>query len=140
MKNFFKGVGALIFALIFLAAGVLCLMLGIKRLNDLSAGKYAEVQAKIVKIEAETVYDDDAVREEYTITVEYTVDGVKYVSILGENPREFHEGMELTVLYRVDNPSEVVLPGKTGSYIMIGLGAVGIIIGIVLILKKISGR
>ena len=142
MKNLLSGIGAVIMAIVFLAAGVLCIFLGINRIQKLNAGKYTETQATITKIDTEQVYDSDTdtYRDEYKITVEYTVDGKKYVSELGEKPSKFNEGMELTVLYDVDNPSKVILPGKSGSYIMIGLGAVGVIIGIVLILKKIRGR
>ncbi|MBQ9488678.1 MAG: hypothetical protein IJU80_01965, partial [Lachnospiraceae bacterium] len=62
------------------------------------------------------------------------------VSHLGENPREFYEGMELTVLYEIEKPTEVILPGKTSSYIMIAMGAVAVICGGVVILRKVLGR
>ncbi len=142
MQKFFSGFGLILFALVFVAAGILCLVLGITRIHKLDSGKYVETQATITKIESHLEYDSDTNthREEYEITVEYTVDGKKYVSLLGETPKEFHEGMELTVLYDVDDPSEVVLPGKTGAYIIIGLGVVGILAGGVAFIKRLRSR
>ena len=142
MNKFLSGIGAIIMAIVFIAAGAFCAFMGISRIQKMNSGKYAETQATVTNIETNEVYDseNDTYNTEYEITVEYTVDGEKYVSLLGETPKEFHEGMELTVLYNIDKPSEVVLPGTTGSYIMIALGAVGVIVGIVLLLKKIRGR
>ena len=143
MKNFFSGVGAIVMAVVFLAAGIFCIYMGADRLQKMNAGKYVETKATVTNIEKEEIYDSDSpgdTRTEYHITVEYSVDGNKYVSKLGETPSEFNEGMELTVLYNVDNPSEVVLPGNTGSYVMIGIGVVGVLAGIALFLKKLRGR
>lgn len=118
------------------------LLLGINRLNKLGSGQYKEVEATITGIETyyETDPETNTETERYEITVEYTVDGKKYVSLLGETPKEFHEGMQLTVLYDVGDPTDVVLPGKTGAYITIGLGAVVILVCVVMILKKLFGR
>ena len=142
MQKFLSGIGGILFSLLFVAAGIFCLVMGVNRLTKLNSGKLIETQATITNIESTTTYDADTNtdRIEYQITVEYTVDGKKYVSLLGETPKEFHEGMELTVLYDVDNPSEVVLPGKTGAFIMMGLGVVGILAGGVVFLKKLRGR
>ena len=132
----------LLILLLVLAAGIVDLILGINRLNKLGSGQYKEVEATITGIETyyETDPETNTDTERYEITVEYTVDGKKYVSLLGETPKEFHEGMQLTVLYDVGDPTDVVLPGKTGAYIMIGLGAVVILVCVVMILKKLFGR
>ncbi|MBQ9544937.1 MAG: DUF3592 domain-containing protein [Clostridia bacterium] len=143
MKNFFSGIGALVLALIFLAAGIFCIYLGADKINKTNSGKYVETKATITKIDKTETYDDDAPgnsRVDYAITVEYTVDGKTYVSQLKENPSEFSEGMELTVVYNVDDPNEVTLPGVGGAYIMIGLGVIGIIASGVLVLKRLRGR
>ncbi len=143
MKRFLSGVGAIVFAVILLGVGILNIVLGVNRLVKLNAGKYVETQAVITKIETVEVADSDAPggsREEYQLTVEYTVDGKKFVSQLSETPKEFYEGMELTVLYNTDKPTEVVLPGKTGAFIMIGMGVVAILAGVVLFLKRLRGR
>lgn len=140
MKKGLSGIAEILFGLVFVGVGILIVVLGINRLMKLEAGKYAETQAKITHIETTTVSDEDGFHDEYDITVEYQVDGQKYVSHLGETPRDFHEGMELTVLYDIDKPMEVVLPGKTSSYIMIGIGMIAIICGAVVILRKVLGR
>ena len=143
MNKIVSGVVGIVMAIVFLAAGVFTLVTGIGHLQKLNAGKFVETQATITKIETMEVSDDDApggIREDYEITVEYTVDGKKIVSQLRETPKEFYEGMELTVIYNMDKPTDVTLPGTTGAYIMIGMGVVGIIVGLVLILNKIRGR
>lgn len=143
MKKTMTGIMGIVLAVVFLAVGIFVLVMGINHLQKLNAGKYVETQATITKIETDVVHDPDSpggTREEYEITVEYTVDGKKYVSRLGETPKEFYEGMELTVLYNVDNPMDVTLPGTTGAIIMIAMGVVAILAGAVMFLKKLRGR
>lgn len=136
MKQGVNGITKILFGAVFVVAGVLLIILGINRLVKMNAGKYVETQAKITKIETTLVSDEDGSHEEHEITVEYQVDGKKFVSRLSENPREFYEGMELTVLYDVDKPTTVVLPGKASSFIMMALGFVGVICGLMVIIKK----
>ena len=136
MKQGVNGITKILFGAVFVAAGVLLIILGINRLVKMNAGKYVVTQAKITKIETTLVSDEDGSHEEHEITVEYQVDGKKFVSRLSENPREFYEGMELTVLYDVDKPTTVVLPGKASSFIMMALGFVGVICGLMVIIKK----
>ena len=136
MKQGVNGITKILFGAVFVAAGVLLIILGINRLVKLNAGKYVETQAKITKIETTLVSDEDGSHEEHEITVEYQVDGKKFVSRLSENPREFYEGMELTVLYDVDKPTTVVLPGKASSFIMMALCFVGVICGLIFIIKN----
>ena len=143
MKRIVSGVMGIVLALLFLAAGIFTLVTGISHLQKLNAGKFVETQATITKIETMEVSDDDApggIREDYEITVEYTVDGKKIVSQLRETPKEFYEGMELTVIYNMDKPTDVTLPGTTGAYIMIGMGAVAILISVVMFLRRLRGR
>ena len=143
MKKTMTGIMGIVLAVVFLAVGIFVLVMGIHHLQKLNAGKYVETQATITKIETDVVHDPDSpggTREEYEITVEYTVDGKKYVSRLGETPKEFHEGMELTVLYNVDNPMDVTLPGTTGAIIMIAMGVVAALAGVVMFLKRLRGR
>ena len=143
MRNFLNGVGALIFALVFLAAGIFCIVLGANKISKLNSGNYTEIKSTITKVETIETADSDSengVRVDHKITVEYTVDGTKYVSVLNENPDEFHEGMELTVLCNKDDPTDIILPGKGGAIILIVLGAVAILVSGAMVLKKIRGR
>ena len=136
-----QGVISIFITVIVLGASVFNLYLGIGRIIKINTGKYEETQAVITKIEESTSVDSEGMTTtDYTITVEYTVDGKRYVSQLGETPQKFHEGMELTVLYEIDNPLEVVLPGTTGAYIMIGIGVVGLVAAAVVALNSFKGR
>jgi len=142
MKRFLSGVGALIFSVIFIAAGVFCTITGIKHIVKLKNGGFNETEATITKIESYEVSDSDAsggYRTEYNITVEFTVDGKKFVTLLNDTPKEFHEGMTLKVVYDKNDPNEVYLPGNTGSFIMIGLGIIGIIAGAGVLFRRIRG-
>ena len=136
-----QGVIAFFITVMVLGAGILNLSMGISRIVKLNTGKYEQTQAVITKIEESTSVDSEGMTTtDYTITVEYTVDGKRYVSQLGETPQKFHEGMELTVLYEIDNPLEVVLPGTTGAYIMIGIGVVGLVAAALVALNSFKGR
>ncbi len=136
-----QGVVAFFITVMVLGAGILNLSMGISRIVKLNTGKYEQTQAVITKIEESTSVDSEGMTTtDYTITVEYTVDGKRYVSQLGETPQKFHEGMELTVLYEIDNPLEVVLPGTTGAYIMIGIGVVGLVAAALVALNSFKGR
>lgn len=137
MNRLFARIGGVMFAVIFIVAGGLSLTMGVRRMVKLNTGKYVETQATITRIETTHYADSDTgSRTDYDITVEYVIDGRKYVSQLGEQPSNFYEGMELTVLYNVDNPTDLILPGQMGSYIMIGLGIVGIAAGIAAFFKR----
>ena len=129
-------------AVVFIGAGVLCLVLGITHLHKLNSGSYIETEAEITKIDETEEWDSDTdtYRKSYVLTVQYSVDGKTYVGVLRENPKEFHEGMKLTVIYDKDNPSDVTVPGTAGSWIIIALGAVGVLAGGGMLVKKISGR
>ncbi len=143
MKKLLSGVVGIVLAVAFLAAGIFSIVTGVKQMNKIKSGKYVETQATITEIESYTVSDNDdlgGVHEEYTITVEYTVDGKKVVAQLNETPDEFYEGMELTVLYNVDKPTDNILPGSNGAYFLIGFGALAIIVSAVMIIKKLTGR
>lgn len=136
-----QGVITFLITVIVLGASILNLSLGVGRIIKLNTGKYEETQAVITKIEESTSVDSEGMTTtDYTITVEYTVAGKRYVSQLGETPQKFHEGMELTVLYEIDNPLEVVLPGTTGAYIMIGIGVVGLATAVAVALNNLRGR
>lgn len=143
MNKLLTGIMGIVFAVVFIAAGVFCLITGINQMQKMKQGKYVETQATITQIETNEISDSDApsgYRTEYDITVEYTLDGKKVVAQLNGTPKDFYEGMELTVLYNQDKPTDVVLPGNTGNYIMIGLGVVAILAGAFALLKRLRGR
>lgn len=143
MKRLLSGALGIILAVVFIGVGIFVIVMGVGRIQKMNSAKYVETKATITKIETIEVTDTDepsGTREEHEITVEFTADGKKVVTQLNETPKDFYEGMELTVRYNVDNPTDVILPGNGGAYIMIGLGAVAIIAGAVLLLKRLRGR
>ena len=143
MKRMVSGVMAIVMAIVFLAAGVLLIVLGVGRLQKTNSAKYVETQATITKVETNEIPDSDAAggyRTEYEVTVEYTVDGKKVVTQLSETPKDFYEGMELAVRYNVDKPTDVILPGNGGAVIMLVLGVVGILGGVVMFVRNLRGR
>ena len=143
MRQILQGVGAIVLALIFFAAGILNLVLGIGQLRRVNAGQYATAPATVTKVESYEVSDDDApggTRTEYHVTVEFTADGQKVVTVMKETPKEFYEGMKLDVWYNTQKPTEVILPGSKGHFVMIGLGIVGILAGVAILFKKLTGR
>ncbi len=143
MNQLFRGIGAVLIAVILIAAGVFDLVLGIGQTQKIKAGKYVETEATVTKIETTEVADDDApggTRTEYRITAEYTANGRKVVALLRETPKEFYEGMKLAVCYNTDDPADNILPGSKGGIIMIGLGVVAVLAGVFLIFRKLTGR
>ena len=68
-------------AVVFIGAGVLCLVLGITHLHKLNSGSYIETEAEITKIDETEEWDSDTdtYRKSYVLTVQYSVDGKTYV-------------------------------------------------------------
>ena len=59
---------------------------------------------------------------------------------MGETPKEFYEGMELDVWYNTEKPTDVILPGSKGHLVMIGIGVVGVLAGLAILFKRLTGR
>ena len=141
MRRLLNGVLGLIMVIVISATGIFEIFVGVRTLVRLNKGEYLETTAKILKIETEQVPDDDApggYREDQIITVEYTVNGKKVVATLNENPSEFYEGQELTILYYVNDPTQNLLPGSNGATYMIVAGSVAIVVSVIIFLKNIG--
>ena len=143
MKRALSGVLGIVMALIFLAVGIFVIVMGVQRLQKTSSADYVDTKATVTKIETNEIRDEDAAggyRTEYVVTVEYTVDGKKVVTQLSETPKDFYEGMELDVRYNMNKPTDVILPGSGGAFIIIGMGVVALIAGAVMFLRRLRGR
>lgn len=141
MNRLLNGVLSIVMIVVFLAAGIFMLVMGIGRFQAVSAGRFQETQATITRIDTRTETDPDGPdRTVYDIMVEYEADGKKVVAQLEENPKDFYEGMELTVQYNMDKPTEVTLPGSGGAFFMIGFGIVAVLCSAVMVLQKLRGR
>lgn len=140
MKKIVNGISIIVMIVVLLASGIFMLVTGIGRFQAISAGRFQETQATITRIDTHTETDSDGSETVYDLTVEYTVDGKKVVSRLEQNPTDFYEGMELTVQYNMDKPTEVTLPGNGGAFIIIGMGVVALLACAALIVQTLRGR
>lgn len=141
MNRVLNGILSIVLAVVFVAVGIFLLVMGVGRLQAMNAGRFQETQATITRIDTRTETDPDGPdRTVYDIMVEYEADGKKVVAQLDQNPRDFYEGMELTVQYNMDKPTEVTLPGKSSAYFSMGFGIVAILCGAFLVLQKLRGR
>lgn len=141
MNRVLNGILSIVLAVVFVAVGIFLLVMGVGRLQAMNAGRFQETQATITRIDTRTETDPDGPdRTVYDIMVEYEADGKKVVAQLDQNPRDFYEGMELTVQYNMDKPTEVTLPGRSSAYFSIGFGIVAILCGAFLVLQKLRGR
>ena len=140
MNRIINRIVPLLMSLAFAVAGIFIIYQGVNRLGKLNAGRYTETQATITRIDTRTESDSDGFEKTvYDLTVEYSLDGRKVVAQLRENPRDFYEGMELAVLYDVEDPTAVILPGTANAFIMIGVGAFAVLAGAVLFIKPRRG-
>ena len=140
MNRIINRIVPLLMSLAFAVAGIFIIYQGVNRLGKLNAGRYTETQATITRIDTRTESDSDGFEKTvYDLTVEYSLDGRKVVAQLRENPRDFYEGMELAVLYDVEDPTDVILPGTANAFIMIGVGAFAVLAGAVLFIKPRRG-
>ena len=123
---------------IMLAVGVIFLCMTIITFNQKKT--YLPTTGVIQSIEIEPgVGEDDA--DDYTVIVEYTVDGTTYYSDLGEMENGFHEGQQIDILYDPEHLDRITLPSNTGLYIGMGFGAVFLVGGIIALIRRIvTGR
>ena len=130
LKRLMK-VGAILFGLIFIVAGVI----GIHQDNT-----FLPTKGVIQSIERTYVATDSNETDTWEVMVGYTVDGKDYVSDLGQKKDNFTVGQEIDILYNPNNPEGIVLPGKAGWFIFIIAGAVVAAAASVLLVRDIRNR
>ena len=130
LKRLMK-VGAILFGLIFIAAGII----GIHQDNT-----FLPTKGVIQSMERTYVATDSNETDTWEVMVGYTVDGKDYVSDLGQKKDSFAVGQEIDILYNPDNPEGIVLPGKVGWFIFIIAGAVVAAAASVLLVRDIRNR
>ena len=131
---------SIIFAVVFVVAGVFVIVMGVNRLN--SKKDYdASTTGVIVGIEREwSGTDEDGFDQyDYTVYVNYEVDGqkdenVKYPSY----DSSMQKGDEVEVLYQSSDPTNIAEGNLTGNAtIMIVIGAVCTLFGVAAVVKAI---
>ena len=130
LKRLMK-VGAILFGLIFIVAGVI----GIHQDNT-----FLPTKGVIQSMERTYVATDSNETDTWEVMVEYTVDGQTYLSDVGNKKDDFTVGKEIDILYNPKASEGIVLPGKTIWFIFILVGAVVAVVASVLLVRDIRNR
>lgn len=139
----FKRILGLVLPLIFLAAGIFVIVLGIKQLN--MKKEYDETGTAIITgIEREwTGTDDDGFDEySYTVLIDYEIDGKKYEDVVFPYYNSsMKKGDTVEFLYKTDDPSNIV-PANTGTtaVIMMVFGSVFALLGVFGEVRALLGK
>ncbi len=128
MKRFVLPLAALVMGIILIVMG--CISMS-------QVKNFPEIEAVVTNVEREYFTDEDGTREEITVRVKYTINGVDFEEVLQNNTADLHEGDEITVRYNPEKPSFVTGATKSSSMIPIGFGALFTLIGLVLFAKSI---
>ena len=131
LKRVMMIAGAVLFGLIFFAAGVI----GIHQANT-----FLPAKGVIRSMERTYVATNSNESDTWEVMVEYTVDGQTYVSDLGQKKEDFTVGKEIDILYNPNAPEGIVLPGKTIWFIFIIAGAVVAAVASVLLVRDLRNR
>lgn len=131
---------SIIFAVVFVVAGVFVIVMGVNRLN--SKKDYdASTTGVIVGIEREwSGTDEDGFDQyDYTVYVNYEVDGQKYENVKYPSyDSSMKKGDEVEVLYQSSDPTNIAEGNLTGNAtIMIVIGAVCTLFGVAAVVKAI---
>ena len=128
----------IIFPIVFIIAGIVVIVLGVNRMS--SKKNYdAATTGVIVGIEREwTGTDEDGFDQyDYTVYVDYEVDGKKYENV--EYPvydSSMQKGDQVEILYQSADPTNIAEGNISGNAtIMIVLGAVFAVIGVAAVIK-----
>lgn len=129
-----------IFAVVFVVAGVFVIVMGVNRLN--SKNDYdASTTGVIVGIEREwSGTDEDGFDQyDYTVYVNYEVDGQKYENVKYPSyDSSMQKGDEVEVLYQSSDPTNIAEGNLTGNAtIMLVIGAVCTLFGVAAVVKAI---
>ena len=124
-----KGIGVKVFALIM---AVIAMAVGVY-LTFFHSNGFVKTQATIVAVEDVSTGDDGP---SYRPTVEYTVDGTTYTSLLDESGESCRVGKVVNVLYDPNDPAVVHGGGFMGIYLI----AAGAAILAVILITEIRKR
>ena len=131
---------SIIFAVVFVVAGIVVIVMGVNRLHSKSDYD-ASTTGVIVGIEREwTGTDEDGFDQyDYTVYVNYEVDGQKYENVKYPSyDSSMQKGDEVEVLYQSSDPTNIAEGNLTGNAtIMIVIGAVCTLFGVAAVVKAI---
>ena len=112
--------------------GIIAVVCGIIMMN--SGKNYIETTAIITKIDV----THDTINEEwdYTVWVEYTVDGVTYNEELGYHENGYEEGKEIAIKYNPDNPEKIMQASNSFAIYLIVIGPVLMLVAVFLFIRQ----
>ena len=118
-----------------LMIGIVIIVVGIITVSQ-HTENYLETTAKVTKV-TELPYDEDN-GIQYDVEFSYTVDGREYTGTFSNMPSGYTAGQEISVFYDPQNPEHTAnsRSGKIIGPVMIGIGALVVIIGVVIIIRK----
>lgn len=130
-RKILMAVSTILMALILTGLSVI----GIVRKDD---AEYRDVEATIVRINEE--YDQINEQYEYTVFVDYEVDGVKYKSVeYGAYDSSMEIGDTVEAKYDVNNPEVIEAEGSEKvPYIVGGVGIAVAVFGVFMLIKAIK--
>ena len=130
-RKILMAVSTILLALILTGLSVI----GIVRKDD---AEYRDVEATIVRINEE--YDQINEQYEYTVFVDYEVDGVKYKSVeYGAYDSSMEIGDTVEAKYDVNNPEVIEAEGSEKvPYIVGGVGIAVAVFGVFMLIKAIK--
>ena len=109
--------------LIFVVAIIMLIFLSGQEISSFYSGRYVETQAVIKSIDLEpSGYDGRYRRHARRLMIEYIAGGKlleeKQV-LFDETKYYYHEGMQFTMIYNADDPSEMIRPGDKKAFVNI---------------------
>lgn len=81
---------------------------------------------------------DGVTNTTYEVTVDYTIDGKSYTSVMGDFENGYEVGKEIDILYDPQDPNVIVSKGKGPFYYFIGAGIFAILVGLFTFLRGLS--
>ena len=100
---------------------------------------YVKTEATVVSVEYDStvVYDpeDTTTVDDHIVTMEYVVDGKTYQTETHAQQGDYSVGQKTEIRYNPGNPQNVVV-GEMNLPIIIGICAVVVIIGVIILIKS----
>ena len=128
---------SLVFALALIVAGVFSITQGFKRMGMVKSDDYKQTKAVVSRVEVEESIDVDE-PDSYTVYVTVNVGCKEYEVNYDSGSEDMKVGDEITVLFNPENPDMALAPSQTNSYILLGLGAIGVLGGILLVIRTLQ--
>jgi len=117
-----------------IVASIVFIIGGVIGLHQVATFSPATGTIESIEIEQGTADESDS----YTVIVSYNANGTIYYADLGQLQNGFYEGKEIDILYNPDDFSQITLPSKTGPIIGIAFGAVMLLAGIFMTIRRIA--